>query len=149
MANWDRELAKIDKQLASLPEDAPPPARASSGAASGAMPGGLGAATKPTRLSAGVALRLGLSAALGVGMLFWPYQARCGIGLAGYLIAVVAVVTSGVWSAVWTWRARAGRAHSLALLLVVWGLILGALELLPRVGYALPDEQRPAIWLCS
>ena len=47
------------------------------------------------------------------GSLFWPYGSRCGAGLAGYLGAVAVVIAGGVWSAVWTWRHRAGRAHTL------------------------------------
>jgi hypothetical protein len=36
----------------------------------------------------------------------------------------------------------------LSLLLVVWGLLLAAMEVLPRVGYAKPDAERPAGWSC-
>src|SRR5207253_2740819 len=55
--------------------------------------------------------RLGLSVALGIGMVVWPYEVRCGVGLFGYLAAVAVVISSGVWSSVWTWRHRASRAH--------------------------------------
>jgi hypothetical protein len=68
--------------------------------------------------------------------------------LAGYLAAVVVVVASGVWSSVWTWRHRASRAHTLSLLIVLWGLVLGSLEVLPRIGYAKPDVRHPATWAC-
>jgi hypothetical protein len=37
----------------------------------------------------------------------------------------------------------------LSLLLVVWGLVLGAIELLPRTGYAKPDPDRPTGWTCA
>jgi hypothetical protein len=50
---------------------------------------------------------------------------------------------------VWTWRHRTARAHVLSLLLVVWGVVLGAIELLPRVGYAKPDPLRPTGWTCT
>jgi hypothetical protein len=82
-------------------------------------------------------------------MLFWPYAARCGPGLAGYLAATAVVVGAGVWTAVWTWRHRSGRAHALALLLVVWGIALAAIEILPRAGYAVPTPERPAAWSCG
>jgi hypothetical protein len=54
-----------------------------------------------------------------------------------------------VWSAVWTWRHRAARGHVLSLLIVLWGIILGAMEVLPRTGYALPSDSHPATWTCS
>ena len=43
---------------------------------------------------------------------------------------------------------RTARAHVLSLLLIVWGLLLGAMEVLPRVGYAKADAARPAGWSC-
>ena len=67
------------------------------------------------------------------------------MGLGGYLAAVAAVVGSGVWSAVWTWKHRTGRAHALSILLIVWGLVLAAIEVLPRIGYA--KETR--LWSCT
>jgi hypothetical protein len=66
-----------------------------------------------------------------------------------YLGAVAAVVVSGVWSAVWSWRHRAARLHTLSLLLVLWGLILGSLDVLPRIGYAKPDLMHQATWACK
>ncbi len=97
----------------------------------------------------GVLARLTLVTALGVGMLFWPYSARCGLGLFGYLGAVGVLVVGGAWSALWSWRHRAPKAHVLSLLLMLWGGVLGAMEILPRVGYAIPTEIHPAIWMCG
>ena len=94
----------------------------------------------------GVFLRLLLSVALGVGIYFWPYDARCGFALLGYLAAVGVVTASGVWSAVWTWRHRSARGHTLSLLLILWGVILGAMEVLPRVGYAKTEALQSAAW---
>jgi putative flippase GtrA len=103
----------------------------------------------PATTSFGVYARLALAVALGVGIVFWPYANRCGMGLAGYLGAVSAVIVAGGWSAAWTFRHRAGRAHVLSLLLVLWGLILASLDVLPRVGYAKPTLEHPAEWYCS
>ena len=130
--NWDKELAAIDKQLESV-SDAQlfPDKKGAAPAAKTAV-----AEQRAATSSWPAILRLTLSVLLGVGILFWPYANRCGIGLAGYLFAVTAVVAGGVWSAVWTWRHRTGRAHSLSLLLVAWGLILASSEVLPRIGYA-------------
>ena len=138
--DWDKELAKIDKQLESV-SDAQlfPEAKGAAPAQKAQV-----AAERATTRSWPAILRLAISVALGVGILFWPYLNRCGLGLAGYLVAVTAVAASGVWSAVWTWRHRAGRAHALSILLIVWGLVLGAQEILPRIGYA----KQSLSWAC-
>jgi len=149
--DWSKELAKVDKQLASLSDEAllgPPPAKAG-GKASASKATTPTPPTKPTTSSFGVYARLTLSVLLGVAMAIWPFQARCGVGLAGYLGAVLLVVVSGIWSSVWTWRHRASRAHTLSLLLILWGLVLGSLELLPRLGYAKPDARHPSTWVCQ
>jgi putative flippase GtrA len=161
MTDWDKELAKIDKQLASMSDDeliAPASVRVPSPAVV-AKGGGRAPAAAPVAGQAEVATsrgarfalygRVGLSVALGVGMLFWPYDAKCGAGLALYLGAVLSVIVSGVWSAVWSWRHRAARLHILSYLLLAWGLILGGLEVLPRTGYAKPTILHPANWACK
>lgn len=139
--DWDREMAKIDKQLESV-SDAQlfPEKKGASPAQKQAV-----AQERATTSSWPAIVRLALSVTLGVAILFWPYTHRCGVGLAGYLAAVAAVFTGGVWSAVWTWRHRTGRAHSLSLLLIAWGLILGATEVLPRIGYA----KQALTWSCT
>ena len=103
----------------------------------------------PKRAADGAIARLALVVILGVAMLFWPYGARCGPGLAAYLGAVGVLVGGGIWSAVWTWRHRTSRAHILSLLLILWGIVLGSIEILPRAGYAKPTEQHPAMWSCG
>ena len=145
MSDWDAELKKIDKQLESMSDSAliPAPAKNAPPAAKTQV-----AAERATTRTCGAFLRLALATALGVGILFWPYPNRCGIGLAGYLLAISAIVAGGLWSSVWTWRHRTARAHVLSLLLVVWGLVLGAIELLPRTGYARSDASRPSEWMC-
>jgi hypothetical protein len=139
--DWDKELAKIDKQLESV-SDAQlfPETRAASPAQKAQV-----AEIRATTTSWPAIVRLALSVTLGVAILFWPYANRCGLGLTGYLIAVVAVAAGGVWSSVWTWRHRAGRAHALSILLIVWGLVLGATEVLPRIGYA----KQALTWSCT
>ncbi len=144
MKNWDKELARIDKQLESLSDEALLP---SSGASSPEAKAQIKSQQAKTR-TLGVFVRLVIALGLGIGILFWPYDARCGLGLAGYLASVALVTGGGVWSAVWSWRHRAPRAHVLSLLIVLWGLTLGAVEILPRSGYAKPDPTRPVSWLC-
>ena len=130
--NWDKELAKIDKQLESASDAQLFPEKPAATPAQKAT-----VATERAQVTSWPALlRLSLAVLLGVGILFWPYANRCGIGLAGYLFAVTGVVTAGIWSAVWTWRHRTGRAHTLSIMLIAWGLILAGAEVLPRIGYA-------------
>jgi hypothetical protein len=146
MTDWDAELKKIDKQLESMsdsalipaaPKTAPPAAKAQV------------AAERVATRTWGAFLRLALATALGVGILFWPYSHRCGVGMAAYVAATAAIVAGGLWSSVWTWRHRTARAHVLSLLLVVWGMVLGAVEVLPRIGYAKADPARPTGWTCA
>ena len=143
--NWEKELAKIDKRLESASDEQLfPKSAAKTTSQEQAIVG------KQSRTSTlGVMVRLLLAVALGIGMIFWPYQSRCGLGLLGYLLAVVVVISAGTWSAVWSWRHRAGKAHVLSLLIMVWGAILGAQEILPRTGYAKPTLEHPAAWECQ
>jgi len=144
-SKWDRELAKIDRQLESVSDEALFPTKPNASPAARAET----AAVRSKTSTLGVLARLLLATALAVGIMFWPYEARCGLQLAYYLAAIAAVTASGVWSAVWSWRHRSGRAHTLSLLLIGWGLVLGAMEVLPRVGYAAPTLERPATWTCG
>jgi len=143
--DWNKELAKIDKQLESVADEQLFPKSAAKTTSQQQQ-----IVEKQSRTSTlGVMVRLLLSVALGIGMIFWPYQARCGFGLLGYLLAVVVLIGAGGWSAVWAWRHRAGKAHVLSLLIMVWGIILGAQEILPRTGYAKPTLDHPSVWQCE
>ncbi|MEO7711833.1 MAG: hypothetical protein ABIV10_02810 [Gemmatimonadaceae bacterium] len=146
MSDWDAELKKIDRRLESISDSALIPS-APAGAPVGARTDV--AIERTSTRTWGAFLRLALATALGVGILFWPYPSRCGVDLGFYLAAISAVVIGGLWSSVWTWRHRTTRAHVLSLLLVTWGLLLGAIEVLPRIGYAKPDATRPLGWSCG
>ena len=143
--DWDKEMKKIDKQIESISDDT---LISTSGAKTPAEKAKV-AEVQRTTTTFGVFARVMLAVALGLGMLFWPYSARCGPGLFAFLFASGMVVVGGVWSAVWTWRHRSAQAHVLSLLLIVWGLVLAGLEILPRTGYATPTAQHPATWMCS
>ena len=164
MTDWDKELAKIDKQLASISDEellksAQPaaPAKAAGGAAGGsakALPAGRAAApAMPVSSGAGkpwVAwAKVAVAVAAAAGLMFWPWPARCGAPLIGFTAATGGVTLLGLWSAFGTWRHRLGWAHVAALLVSVWGVALGAREILPRVGYAVPSAERPAQWGCE
>jgi hypothetical protein len=89
--------------------------------------------------------RLILGLALGTMMAWWPYARTCGFPLMGYLAAVGTVIMGGGWAAVSAWRYRASLAHILSLILVLYGVMLVAAELLPRSGYAVDQ----ATWQCQ
>ena len=142
--DWDYELKKIDRMLEGASDEALLPAKAAPTPQAKAE----AVAKQKGTTTLGVMARLLLAVALGVGMLFWPYEARCGLGLAAYLASVGVVVGAGVWTSIWTWRHRSSRGHILSLLLILWGGVLGAIEILPRAGYAKPDTTR-ATWACE
>ncbi len=147
--DWDKEMAAIDKVMARAP--APPP--------KGALPAGAPAAAgapvarsqpaAPMQVGRKAALftwvRVGLAVAVAAGMTQWPYQNSCGVGLFIYLGAVSGVVMAGLWSSVTSWQRRMGLAHSIALLVTLWGFVLAAAAVLPRIGYA----RTAALWWCS
>src|SRR6185437_10376751 len=152
--DWDKELRKIDQQLESLSDDALLPTQkgkpARSSKATPAAPAAADAPPAARKTSTlGVLARLLLAVGLGVAIMFWPYSTKCGFGLFGYLAASLMIIVAGGWSAIWTWRHRSASGHVLSLLLILWGGLLAAQQVLPRVGYAKPDAVHPAIWMCS
>lgn len=143
--DWESELKKIDRQLESISDEALLPAKNAPTPAAKAV-----AVEKQAHTSTlGVMLRLVLAVALGVGIVFWPYGTRCGLPLVGYLASAGLISIAGAWSAVWTWRHRSWRGHLLSLALVLWGALVAANEVLPRIGYARPTADHPAVWLCE
>jgi hypothetical protein len=142
--DWDKELAKIDRQLEGTSDQAmfPVPQSATPGQQTTVVE------TRKRTASFGAFARLLLAVALGVGVAFWPYPVRCGLLLAGYLAAVAAVIGAGVWSSIWTWRHRTAKAHVLSLLIVLWGIVLGAQQVLPRVPWPTGATSPVLTWLC-
>jgi hypothetical protein len=88
--------------------------------------------------------RVFLGTVFGGVMTQWPYPHGCGLPLLGYLGAVAMVLVTGAWIAVASWRLRNGVAHILALVILFWGIVLAAEQVLPRVGYA----AERASWRC-
>jgi hypothetical protein len=93
----------------------------------------------------GVWIRVLLGLSLGFMMARWPYLQTCGAPLLGYLSAVGTIMLAGGWAAVAAWRHRAGLAHIVSLILVFYGILLAAAEVLPRTGYV----ERQATWVCE
>jgi hypothetical protein len=58
-------------------------------------------------------------------------------------------VVGGLWAAAWTWRGRLARMHLLSMAVLLWGVVLIGLQVLPRVGYAKVDGDRPPGWWCG
>ena len=137
--DWDKELADIDKVIARTPAG-PAPVPATQGKAAPALP------SAPVGRKAALAtwLRVLLGALLAVGMTQWPYGHGCGISLFLYVGAAASVVVAGLWSSMSSWRRRMGLAHSLALVVTMWGMVLLAREVLPRTGYA----KQALHWTC-
>ena len=93
----------------------------------------------------GMWLRVVLGLSLAVMMGWWPYTRACGLPLFGYMAAVSTVIFAGAWAGSASWRGRNGLAHTISLVLLLYGMLLGASELLPRTGYAVER----ATWSCQ
>jgi len=138
--DWDKEMRDVDRLLAKLPYADPP------GAGSEATLRKAAAARPPAGPTvAGTWAKVALGLLIGIGMTQWPYTHGCGLKLIFYLIGVAAVIAAGFWSSVSSWRRRLGVAHVLSQGLIIWGLVLAAREILPRVGYATAS----ATWWCG
>ena len=140
--DWDKELADIDKVIARSPGPvgspaAAPVAQGQGSRAIAAPPGG-------RRAALWTWTQVLLGGLLAVGMTQWPYSHGCGIKLFLYLGAAGLVVVAGLWGTLSSWRRRMGLAHTLALLVVLSGMVLLAREVLPRAGYA----KQVATWMC-
>ena len=159
--DWEKELAAIDRQLASIPDEALVPKPQAAPPATGARPQPVPAAARPApgpvivetpkrrwRAIVGLLVRLAIGLAAVAAVVLWPYDARCGAGLAGYLAVVAVIGLAGLWTSVAAWRHRAAFFHVLGLALMVTSGVFAAREVLPRVGYAMPTMEHPAIWVC-
>jgi hypothetical protein len=145
----DPMASVVDRLLAQLPGLQGAPAVAPE--RSNRFPAVVGAASTrqasaPTQSEVlGVWIRVLLGLSLGFMMARWPYLQTCGGPLLGYLSAVGTVMLAGVWAAVAAWRHRAGLAHIVSLILVFYGILLAAAEVLPRTGYV----EGQATWVCE
>ncbi len=88
--------------------------------------------------------RISVAALIAIGMLQWPYDHACGLELGYYLAAVAMVFVSAGWASAGSWKNRMPIAHSVSQILLLWGFILGAGQVLPRVGYT----KDLATWRC-
>lgn len=154
--NWEAELAKIDKQLASISdEQLVAEKRAAQTRPAAGPPSAVAGPQAPARSVAPERgrwrgwVQTAVAVGAGASLMFWPWPPRCGVPLYGFVGACAGVSLLGMWSAHGTWKHRLGIAHMLSLGVVLWGLVIGAREVLPRVGYAIPDATRGASWSCT
>lgn len=163
--NWERELAEIDRRLGSIPEEpvpaAPAPARARALPPAASAPAPTAAAAERRtigtpapgrrgwRTQLALLLRVLVSAGIVAALLYWPYASRCGVQLAYYLALVGALGLTGLWTSVAAWRHRAAFVHLLGLATLAGAVVLGAREVLPKTGYAVPSPAHPASWSCG
>lgn len=135
--DWDKELAAIDKAMTRGP--------APTAGAPVATKGSAAPVAIPKRAAVATWLRVLLGLTLAGAMTQWPYPHQCGVELYFYLAAAFTVIVAGVWSGISSWYRRLGWAHTLSLLVVLWGIFLASQQILPRVGYA----KHLAYWVCS
>ncbi|MFL5532060.1 MAG: hypothetical protein ACJ8BC_08815, partial [Gemmatimonadales bacterium] len=129
----------VERLLAQLPglQGQPEPARAPATRSSSSF-GPMNIVPRPEvspqRRVLGMWFRVALALCLAVTMGGWPYNRSCGFPLLGYLSAVTTVIVAGIWAAMASWKVRSGLAHTIALILVLFGFVLAGSELLTRSG---------------
>jgi hypothetical protein len=149
----DPMVGVVDRLLAQLPglqthSEPPKPNGARAPGYSVAATAATAASRESTKREgdvSGMWLRVVLGLSLAVMMGWWPYARTCGLPLFGYMAAVSTVMFAGAWAGSASWRVRNGLAHTIALVLLLYGMLLGASELLPRTGYAVER----ATWTCQ
>lgn len=143
--DWKTELRKIEREFDGLPPEPSPLDLRTRREAERLIEH-----RKQDRTQAlATGVRLLLVAALAAALFAWPYPRACGQGLFAYLGAESVIVVGGLWVAAWTWRCRMAKTHALAMALFLWGLVLVAAQVLPRVGYAKTDPAHPPQWWCA
>ena len=139
--DWDKELAAIDKVMAKAPAQLP----AQGGGGAPVQRGAPAPVNVVGRKAAFFTwVRVLLAVLVAGAMTQWPYAHDCGVNLFLYLGAVAGVIAAGLWSGITSWQRRMGLAHTIALLVTLWGLGLAAAQVLPRTGYA----RVAAHWWC-
>jgi hypothetical protein len=149
--DWDKELADIDRVIEKQgPPPGPPPQGAPPALPSGRAapaPARVPPAGEPAAARGSVAVAwfwVALAVLLAAALPLWPYGRGCGLQLFFYLGAATLALLAGATGAVNSWRARRGLAHLVSLVVVVFAGVMGAREVLPRVGYA----ARAQTWMC-
>lgn len=156
--DWDKELAEIDKLMAPQGAEPRPPALSrAEGSGRGDLvpaasakdparsedPRRLTAVARPRSATVWLVTLLGPIGA--AGLLIWPYPKACGLSLGVYLVGLLAVWGASIWAMRTAWAAQRAVAMIIGVVTLVASLMLVALEVLPRVGYA----RDSLTWTCS
>lgn len=157
--DWEKELAEIDRRIASSPEAAAAPTPAAPAAVVrkgapdrppvGGTPPIVASPKRTWKTNAGLAIRVLLAGVLMACVIVWPYETRCGVGLGAYLGVIAVTALASLWTSVAAWKHRTAMLHVLGLAMLMASGVYAAREVLPRVGYALPDPAHPTIWACQ
>ena len=142
--DWSVQLKKIEREFDGLP---PEPSPAMKKLQSEEERRAQERAQQRAAMFGGGA-RLILVFALFAALIIWPYERECGVGLFEYLGVELVIIVGGLWVALTTWRYRLPKMHTLSLLIILTGLILMAVEILPRIGYAAVDPKHPPQFSC-
>ena len=147
--DWDKEMAEIDKIIASgksAPAPAPPgvPARAGQAAPAAPVRQATGTTVTRGRDKLGVWLRTLIGGGGAVALQLWPYAKGCGTMLYLYMASALAIALLGVWAMRGAWVHRRGVAHVGGLLVFMAGITFAAIQLLERTSYAAV----PLSWNC-
>jgi len=145
VVDWNTELRKIEREFDGLPAELSPAQLKAKRAAERREE----ERRKERAAKRGVQARVALVIILAVAIAFWPYHRNCSLGLFTYMAAQGMVVAGGLWLMVCTWRQRMAKTHGLAVAVILWGLMLIAHQVLPRVGYAKSDPAKPPQWVCA
>jgi hypothetical protein len=143
--DWDKEMAAIDQVIAKGGYVAP-----SGGSAPAAAGGGGSAPLAPSapggrRAWLGMWVRTLLVLGLAVGLNVWPWSHYCGWRVYWYLTGVGMLALAALWIMLVSWRRRSGLTHILGFLMFGYAVWLGAVEALPRTGYAKVQKT----WSCA
>ena len=145
MIDWNTELRAIEREFDGLPpEPSPAELRALRKAERRAR-------ERAEERMAAYATRahVVLVAGLLTALYWWPYATSCGGGLAAYVGAQLMIVVGALWGSVSAWRNRLVASHTVALLLLVAGLVLVASQVLPRLGYVSIAGFHTTQWRCG
>lgn len=145
VVDWNAELRKIEREFDGLPP-VPSPAQLKAKRAAERREE---ERRRDRAAKLGVQARVALVTILAAAIVFWPYRRECGPGLFAYMGAEAMVIAGGLWLMACTWRQRMAKTHGVALVMILWGLMLVAHQVLPRVGYAKTDPGKPSQWVCG
>jgi hypothetical protein len=143
--DWNVELRKIEREYDGLP---PEPSQRETRAQKLANLRAREQVEERITLFGAIARLLLVGLLIGA-LWWWPYATKCGLGLGGFLGAQAMVVIGAAWAAVFSWRHRLAASHTIALVLLLTGLALVAVQVLPRFGLVTVTGMHATQWRCA